>query len=53
MKRSLDTIKFENRYEVTDLMGIMEKYIEQNPEEKNNVTLERFLNLLDVIDMEW
>ena len=28
-------------------------YFEQNPSEKENKTLERFFDLLDVMDMEW
>lgn len=31
----------------------MDKYVKQNPAEKENKTLERFFDLLDVMDMEW
>ena len=30
-----------------------DKYVKQNPAEKENKTLERFFDLLDVMDMEW
>ena len=45
MKKEMDKIQFEYRYEVQELM--------KNPAEKENKTLERFFDLLDVMDMEW
>lgn len=42
MKKDMDKIQFEYRYEVQELMA-----------EKENKTLERFFDLLDVMDMEW
>lgn len=53
MKRKLDTIQFENRAEINELMMIIDKYVSQNPREKENKILKNFFNLLDVIDMEW
>lgn len=53
MQKELDTIKFEYRYEVQELMKVINRYVEQNPSEKKNKTLERFFDLLDVMDMEW
>jgi len=53
MKRNMDTIQFERREEVQELMRGVNKYIKQNPKEKNNKTLKRFVNLLDVMEMEW
>ena len=46
-------IQFEYRYEVQELMKVIDKYVKQNPAEKENKTLERFFDLLDVMDMEW
>ena len=34
-------------------MNVIVKYVIQNPAEKENKTLERFFDLLDVMDMEW
>ena len=45
--------QFEYRYEVQELMKVIDKYVKQNPAEKENKTLERFFDLLDVMDMEW
>ena len=38
---------------VQELMKVIDKYVKQNPAEKENKTLERFFDLLDVMDMEW
>ena len=53
MKKNLDKICFEHRYEVQDMRKIISRYLEQNPEEKNNETLNRFSKVLDQMDMEW
>lgn len=53
MKRSLDTIQFEYRKEINDLMKVIDRYVKDHPEEKKNETLHQFFNLLDVMDMEW
>ena len=53
MKKEMDKIQFEYRYEVQELMKVIDKYVKQNPAEKENKTLERFFDLLDVMDMEW
>lgn len=53
MKRNMDTIQFENRTEIRELMEVINKYVKQNPAEKKNKILERFFDLLDVMDMEW
>ena len=53
IKKEMDKIQFEYRYEVQELMKVIDKYVKQNPSEKENKTLERFFDLLDVMDMEW
>lgn len=53
MKKNLDTIQFESRAEIRELMKVIDKYVKQNPAEKNNKTLEQFFDLIDVMDMEW
>lgn len=53
MKRDRDMIQFEHRSELRKLMEVIDRYMEQNPSEKQNKTLERFFDLLDVMDMEW
>lgn len=53
MKKNLDAIQFESRTEIAELMKVIDKYIKQNPAEKQNKTVERFFDLLDVMLMEW
>lgn len=53
MQRNMDTIQFESRNEINELMKVIDKYVKQNPKEKQNKILERFFDLLDVMDMEW
>ena len=43
---------FEYRYEVQELMKVIDKYVKQNPAEKENKTVERFFDLLDVMDID-
>ena len=53
MKKDMDKIQFEYRAEIQELMKVIDKYVKENPSEKENKTLERFFDLLDVMDMEW
>lgn len=53
MKQIGDKVQFEYRSEIHDLMKVIDEYVKQNPEEKNNETLKRFFDLLDVMDMTW
>ena len=53
MKKDMDKIQCAYRYEVQELMKVIDKYVKQNTAEKENKTLERFFDLLDVMDMEW
>ena len=53
MQRNMDTIQFETRNEINELMKAIDKYVKQNPKEKQNKILVRFFDLLDVMDMEW
>lgn len=47
MTRELASIEFESRAEVRELMRVINEYVKQN------ATLERFFDLLDIMDMEW
>ena len=53
MKKNMDTIQFESRSELEELMKVIDKYIKQNPSEKENKILEQFFSYLDIMDMEW
>lgn len=49
----MNKIQFESRSEIIELMNVISKYVGQNPKEKKNKALERFYDLLDMMDMEW
>lgn len=53
MKRNMDTIQFESRAEVGELIRVIEKYVDAYPKEKDNKTLKELYNQLDVMEMEW
>jgi transcriptional regulator with XRE-family HTH domain len=53
MKKSMDTIQFESRAEVGELIKVLEKYVDAYPKEKDNPTVKKLYNLLDVMEMEW
>ncbi len=53
MQQNMDTIKFEYRYEVQELLKVIDHYIDQNPKEKNNTILKDFFDKLDVMNMSW
>lgn len=53
MKKNMDTIQFESREEVRELISVLEKYVDAYPKEKDNQTVKKLYNLLDVMEMEW
>lgn len=53
MIRLSDSITFESRSEIEELLEVISKYVKQNPAEKNNEVLKRFYYLLDDMDMCW
>lgn len=53
MKLKMDTIQFEYRQEVQELMKVIDKYVKQNPDEKQNKILEDFFDKLDMMDFTW
>lgn len=53
MKKNMDTIQFESRAEIRELIRVIEKYVDAYPKEKDNKTVKELYNLLDVMEMEW
>lgn len=45
IKKNMDTIQFESRTEIREIMEIINKYVKQNPAEKKNKILERLICL--------
>lgn len=52
MKKEMDCIQFESRREIEEVEKAIIAYVKQNPTEKSEI-LERFIDLLDVMHMEW
>lgn len=48
-----DTIRFESRAELGEIIRMIEKYADAYPQDRNNETIKRLYNLLDVMEMEW
>lgn len=53
MRKDMDVIQFESIVEIRELLEMIEKYINAYPKEKDNNTIKRFYDLLDVMEMEW
>ena len=53
MKKNMDTIQFESRAELGELLNMIDKYVKAFPKEKENQTLKEFYNLIDAMEMEW
>lgn len=53
MKKNMDTIQFESRAEVGEIIRVLEEYIDAYPKEKDNQTVKELYHLLDVMEMEW
>lgn len=53
MKRDMDKIQFESRAEIGEIIRMIEKYADAYPKDRNNKTVKRLYDLLDVMEMEW
>lgn len=53
MQRNYASIELESRREVEILMRVVEQYIKDHPQEKENEVLKEFYNHLDIMDLNW
>lgn len=53
MKKNLDTIKFEYRVEVQEILNAIDDYKEHCTNAKDNKSLMELYALLDAMDMSW
>ena len=53
MKLNMDTIQFENRYEIADAIKALEQYAQEHPKADNIDTVKELINKLDVMSMSW
>ena len=47
MQKDMDTIQFESRREIEEVMSVLEQHTEENQ------TVKELYDLLDVMHMEW
>lgn len=53
MKKEMDTIQFETRYEVQAIAMALIDYVKDHPNKGQVKTVKELIALLDVMDMEW
>lgn len=53
MKKTNDSIKFEYRIEVNEILTALETFVKEHPAEENKETVEETIKLLNKIYMDW
>lgn len=53
MKKDMDKIIFESRYEIGEVIQALEEWQKSHKSDSKGDTVERLINLLDVMCMEW
>lgn len=53
MKKNMDTVTFESRYELYNLINALETFLEEHPKAEEAKDARRLADLLDAMAMEW
>lgn len=53
MKKNMDNIQFESRYEIDEVVSVCETFLKEHPNARGKETVERLRDLLDAMYMEW
>ena len=53
MKKNMASIEFESRTELGELLRMVETYLKEHPEEKNNDVIRQFYSDIDYIELTW
>mgnify|MGYP006898621905 CR=1 FL=1 len=53
MKKDMDKIQFENRYEIDEVISALDTFLKEHPNAREQETCKRLSELLDVMYMEW
>lgn len=53
MKLNMDTIQFESRLEINDIIKALDQYIKEHKGEECIETVKELADKLDVMDMNW
>lgn len=53
MRKEMDMIQFESRYEIDEVINVLEIFKKEHPNTKEKITVEKLIRLLDLMYMEW
>lgn len=53
MKKDMDCIQFESRMEIGEIITALEEWQKSHKSDSKAKTVEKLINLLDVMHMEW
>ena len=53
MKQNMDTIQFESRKEIGDIIKALEEWQENHKRDSKNDTVKELINKLDIMGMNW
>lgn len=53
MQKDMDKIQFESRVEIGELIAVLEEWQKEHPRDGKNENVQKMINLLDVMAMEW
>lgn len=53
MKKDMDCIQFESRWEIGDIIHALEEWQESHQRDEKDNTVKRMIDLLDAMSMEW
>lgn len=53
MKKCMDKIQFESRYEIDEVVKALDTFLKEHPNSEERETIKKLSNLLDVMYMEW
>ena len=53
MKLEMDTIVFESRREIEDVLSALEQFLDEHPDVSESVAVKQLADKLDVMHMNW
>ena len=53
MKKNMDKIIFESRWEIEEVVSVLEEWQKSHKSDSKKETVRKLINLLDVMHMEW
>lgn len=53
MEKLMDKIQFSSRYEIDEVINALQIFLKEHPNAREKETIQKLINLLDVMYMEW